>query len=165
MMCQTNGKSQRVWRPIEMGSGQIFQEWIRIDLTWQGARGKIGPNVSNPLQLTHNMNSWIHFDLTHFTTKQRKHAFQQKGQRYILLVCTFEAVEDVKMQLLRVQYRPIYYLPRRAKTHNVLSVYWSCIISHTSQSINRIFWKIFSGRNFGSKLLIGRYSWSALVIS
>ena len=137
-----------------MGSGQIFQEWIRIDLTWQGARGKIGPNVSNPLQLTHNMNSWIHFDLTHFTTKQRKHAFQQKGQRYILLVCTFEAVEDVKMQLLRVQYRPIYYLPRRAKTHNVLSLYWSCIISHTSQSINRIFF----GRYFPKEIFGQIYS-------
>ena len=38
-----------------------------------------------------------------------------------------------------------------AKTHNVLSLYWSCIISHTSQSI--------------TQEIIGRYFWSDFFIS
>ena len=38
-----------------------------------------------------------------------------------------------------------------AKTHNVLSLYWSCIISHTSQSI--------------TLEILGRYFWSEFFIS
>ena len=111
-------KVRNILSAHRIGSRTDFARVNQGDLTWQGAPGKIGQNVSNPLQLTHNMNLWIHFILTHVTEK---------------LVCTFESSEGCEG---RVQYTNILS-SETAKTHNVHSMYWSCIISHTSQSITR----------------------------
>ena len=47
------------------------------------------------------------------------------------------------------------------KTHNVLSLYWSCIISHTSQSITQE----IIGRYFWSEFFISKESFSYFIIS
>ena len=118
MMPDEYRKVRNILSAHRIGSRTDFGRVNQGDLTWQGAPGKIGK-----MYQTHSswLTIWI-YEYILFWPMLRRNWF-------VLL----KAVKDVKGGCNI----PIYYLPRRPKTHNILSMYWPCIISHTSQSITR----------------------------